>query len=124
MNHFCYERTFRGKRISAVVWVTDAGVQVGLYGGDRPHIGAVGLVSPSAETAVTQFPGHQECILCEQWCSTLAQAGLRPLSMAAGVHYDHAIRQEIQQIVAQCQELLEEVRRQITADGVFPLSQQ
>ena len=73
MKHLVCERRFRGKPITAELTVTNGGVQVGLFGGDKPHIGAVGIVDPAGKTTVSQFEEHREGILCQQWCEALAK---------------------------------------------------
>ena len=78
MKHLVCERRFRGKPITAELTVTNGGVQVGLFGGDKPHIGAVGIVDPAGKTTVSQFEEHREGILCQQWCEALAKAGCTP----------------------------------------------
>ena len=83
-------------------------LQVGLYGGDTPHIGAVGIVDPDGNITVTQFEGHKEGVLCRQWCEALAKTAHCPAVVSAGVHYDQASREEILQIVRLCGELLQE----------------
>ena len=109
MKTFHAERTFRGKNITVDVTVTDSGVQVGLFGGDKPHIGAVGIVDPDGNITVTQFEGHREGILCQQWCEALAKAGGTPAVVSAGVHYDKVGKEEIVQIVQLCHELLKDM---------------
>lgn len=106
MKTFHAERTFRGKRITADAAVTEGGVQIGLFGGDKPHIGAVGIVNPAGKITVTQFERHKEGILCQQWCEALAKAGRAPAVVSAGIHYDNASKEEIVQIVQLCYELL------------------
>ena len=106
MKTFHAERIFRGKRITADTVVTESGVQIGLFGGDKPHIGAVGILDPEGAVAVTEFEGHKEGILCRQWCETLAKAGYTPAVVSAGIHYDKASKEEIEQIVQLCYELL------------------
>lgn len=113
MKHFTCEQMFRGKPITAEITVTDCGVQIGLYGGDKPHIGAVGIAAPDGKITVTQFEGHKEGILCQQWCETLFEAVNCPVVVTAGVHYDNACKEEILQIVQFCGELLQEVSAQI-----------
>ena len=108
MKHFTGERMFRGKPITAEMTATDCGVQVGLYGGDTPHIGAVGIVDPDGNITVTQFEGHKEGVLCRQWCEALAKTAHCPAVVSAGVHYDQASREETLQIVRLCGELLQE----------------
>ena len=66
MKTFHAERTFRGKIIAADATITDSGVQIGLFGGDKPHIGAVGVLAPDGNITVTQFERHKEGILCQQ----------------------------------------------------------
>lgn len=109
MKTFHAERTFRGKNIMVDATVTDGGVQIGLFGGDKTHIGAVGIVNPAGKTTVTQFEEHREGILCQQWCEALAKAGCTPAVVSAGVHYDNASKEEIVQIVRLCNELLKEM---------------
>ena len=113
MKHFTCERMFRGKPITAEITVTDCGVQVGLYGGDKSHIGAVGIVDPDGNITVTQFEGHKEGVPCQQWCEALANAGLCPVVVSAGVHYDNASKEEILQIVRLCGELLQKGTSQL-----------
>lgn len=109
MKHFTHEQMFRGKPITAEITVTDCGVQVGLYGGDKPHIGAVGILDPAGKIMVTQFETHREGILCQQWCEALAKTGYTPAVVSAGVHYDKASKEEIVQIVQLCHELLKDM---------------
>lgn len=109
MKHIVCERQFRGKSITAELTVTNCGMQVGLFGGDKPHIGAVGIVNPAGKTTVTQFEEHREGVLCQQWCEALAKAGRIPAVMSAGVHYDNVSKEEIVQIVRLCNELLKDM---------------
>lgn len=106
MKTFHAERTFRGKNIMVDATVTDAGIQIGLFGGDKPHIGAVGILAPDGNITVTQFENHREGTLCQQWCEALAKAGHAPAVVSAGVHYDNASKEEIVQIIQLCYELL------------------
>lgn len=99
MKHFTCEQMFRGKPIAAEFTVTERGVQVGLYGGDKPHIGAVGIAAPDGNITVMQFEGHKEGILCQHWCETLFEAVNCPVVVSAGIHYDNASKEEILQVV-------------------------
>lgn len=109
MKHFKCERMFRGKPITAEITVTDCGIQVGLYGGDKSHIGAVGIAAPDGNITVTQFEGHKEGVLCQQWCEALFKIVRCPVVMSAGVHYDKASKEDILQILEQCAMLLDEL---------------
>lgn len=109
MKHFTCECMFRGKPITAEITVTDCGVQVGLYGGDKPHVGAVGIVGLDGKITVTQFEGHKEGVLCQQWCGALFKIVKCPVIVSAGVHYDNASKEDILQILEQCAVLLDEL---------------
>lgn len=109
MKHIVCERQFRGKSITAELAVTNCGMQVGLFGGDKPHIGTVGILDPAGKTTVIQFEEHREGVLCQQWCEALAKAGRIPAVMSAGVHYDNVSKEEIVQIVRLCNELLKDM---------------
>lgn len=108
MKRFTCERMFRGKPITAEITVTDCGMQVGLYGGDKSHIGAAGIAALDGNITVTQFEGHKEGIICQQWCEALFKIVKCPVIVSAGVHYDNASKEEILQVVKCCTELLEE----------------
>lgn len=111
MKHVTCERMFRGKPITAEITVTDCGVQVGLYGGDKSHIGAVGIVDPTGKITVKQFEGHKEGILCQKWCEVLFKTVKCPVIVSAGVHYDNASKEDILRIMEQCAGLLAETMK-------------
>ncbi|WP_298035338.1 hypothetical protein [uncultured Dysosmobacter sp.] len=81
-------RTYRKREITARITTLDGGVEILLYGGDYPHIGAVGILTPENRLTVTEFPGHREGILCQQWLEALSNAHILPATVAAGIHYD------------------------------------
>lgn len=113
MRSFTLTRDFRGRSITAAVTDTGQGVQVLLSGGDAPHIGAVGVLSPDGKIAVTEFSAHREGVLCCQWCRAFWNAGLAPAAVSAGVHYDAAAAAEIQSVMALCESLLKESIRKL-----------
>lgn len=113
MRSFTLTRDFRGRSITAAVTDTGQGVQVLLSGGDAPHIGAVGVLSPDGKIAVTEFSAHREGVLCRQWCRAFWNAGIAPAAVSAGVHYDAAAAAEIQRVVALCESLLKETIRKL-----------
>lgn len=115
MKRIICEQQFRGKPIRAQMTVTDSGVQVSLFGGDKPHIGAVGIVDPAGRITVTQFEDHREGILCQQWCEAFAKNGHIPAVVLAGVHYDNASKEEIVQIMEWCKKLLTECLKRLAS---------
>lgn len=84
MKHFTHEQMFRGKPITAEITVTDCGVQVGLYGGDKPHIRSSRSCRSCWKITVTQFEGHKKGGLCQHWCEELFKAVNCPVVVSAG----------------------------------------
>ena len=107
MRQFELRRSWRGRDITAHVLVLDEGVHVSLYGGDRAHIGAVGIIDPDGNRTVTQFPGHKEGVVCERWLDALAAADVKPAVVEAGVHYDGLDRAGIGEVLGVLEELLQ-----------------
>ncbi|NMC49589.1 MAG: hypothetical protein GYA47_09210 [Desulfovibrio sp.] len=78
---------------------------VALYGGDRPHIGAVAISQPrpsladpavgSATTSVVAVLGHKEDMLARQVSARLAAALGAVVSVTCGIHVDGATAADI-----------------------------
>lgn len=108
MRQFTLHRTCRGRDITAQVLMLDQGVHISLYGGDRPHIGAVGILPPEGAPTVTQFPGHREGVVCERWLTALAASDLRPAVIEAGIHYNALDRDGIREVLEVSDKMLED----------------
>ena len=113
MRRFELHRGYRGRDITALVLQTEEGVSVTLWGGDRPHIGAVGVADPDGKVTVTEFPGHKEGVVCEKWTAALAAAGYTPAVVTAGIHYDGLDKAGIEAVLILTDELLAETLRLI-----------
>lgn len=113
MRQFELRRSWRGKDIIAHVLVLDEGVHVSLYGGDKTHIGAVGIIDPDGNRAVTQFSGHREGLVCERWLDALAAANVKPAVVEAGIHYDGLDREGISEVLGVLEELLGDLLRML-----------
>lgn len=117
MRRFKLCRTYREKNITADVIQTQRGVQITLFGGDLPHIGAVAVVDPEGNCTLTEFPSHREGVVSDAWAAALAAAGICPAVVTAGIHYDGISREEIKAVVAQTEELLRAVLKELSDDG-------
>lgn len=95
MRQFELKRTLSGADITAQVTVLDKGVHILICGGTQPHIGAVSVVDPAGICATTQFPGHKDGIVSEQWAKALSEAGYCPAAVIAGIHYDKISKDQI-----------------------------
>ena len=84
-----------------------------LYGGDRTHIGAVGVIDPDGNRTITQFPGHREGVVCERWLDALAAANVKPAVVEAGVHYDGLDKEGISEVLGVLEELLRDLLRML-----------
>ena len=106
MKQFELRGSYRGRDIVAQVLQLPQGVHVSLYGGDLPHIGAVGLVTPEGDCTITQFPDHKEGVVCEKWITALSAIGYCPAVVVAGIHYDELDRKGIAAVLAVTDDLL------------------
>jgi len=98
-----------GQAIVAEALVFAEGVHVSVYGGDRPHIGAVSVAMPGVETATTQFPGHRDAATSETWATALSECGFAPVVVEAGVHYEGLTKAGIQSVLAASGRMLEKL---------------
>lgn len=116
MRQFELRRSYRGRDIVAQVLQLPQGVHISLYGGDLPHIGAVGIAAPEENRTVTQFPGHREGLVCEKWIEALSAAGFCPAVVEAGIHYDELSREGIAAVLAVTDDLLNKTLVMLRAD--------
>lgn len=111
----CVTRTVLGAPITARVQVVDGGARAEVYGGTRPHIGAVSITGLEGDITTTQFPTHRDGAVSARWAEALAAAGLRPAVVLAGIHYDDLSHDGIRQVMAASDRLLREVLAQLAA---------
>lgn len=116
MRQFELRRTLFGADITAQTTVLDEGVHVLLAGGDRSHVGAVALAQNGALLACPSFSGHREQVVAERWAIELSQVVGGCVTVACGIHYDNATREQIETILRTCDELLRETLAGL-ADG-------
>jgi hypothetical protein len=109
--------------VSTEVTVEDSGegLVLTLFGGDRPHVGAVVLAQPRpshsrpGELSVTSsclpLLGHEEEALARPVAEELARTLAVPVVVVAGVHLDGARPEELQAVVSLGPEIVAEVLR-------------
>jgi len=115
-------------RTKETSWVVEArAVRIGadilvcIWGGDRPHIGAVAAAQPrasladpgrrSATCSVLTYLGHKEDEVVKLVSERLSAALDTHVVVTAGIHWDNLDRREIGIIGAR----IEEITRQLTA---------
>ena len=99
-------------------------LNVSLYGGDVPHIGAVALAVPhaglsdpeevDASVSLLTVTGHKEDELARKISYTLATAFNCTVSVACGIHLDQATGQEIYDVIKAADNLLEQALQKLS----------
>lgn len=88
-----------------------------VWGGTRPHVGAVGMAQfrpslrdpqePAATSSVFTFVGHKEDMLAKLMSEDLARRLERNTVVAAGMHWDSLTDGDIDTITALCGRIVE-----------------
>ena len=119
MKRFLVE-TSRGRfKAYGFVQVVGEDILVSVWGGTRPHIGAVGIAVPrhslknprqwSATSSNFTFPGHKEDVLVKKISEKLAARLKKNVVVAAGIHWDGITLKEIKTIEALTGELSDQI---------------
>ncbi|NDV25387.1 hypothetical protein [Desulfovibrio sp. JC010] len=98
-------------------------LNVCLYGGDSPHIGAVALAVPhaglrdpekaDASVSLLTVTGHKEDELARKISYTLATASNCTVSAVCGIHLENAEKQEIAEVLAVADQMLEQALQEL-----------
>ena len=96
-----------------------------IWGGERPHIGAVAAAQPrpsladkervSATASILTYLGHKEDVIVKNAAETLAAAVNTNVVVTAGIHWDRLKAPAIETILSLCHQLVEELKRQLGA---------
>lgn len=102
-------------------------VLVWIYGGERPHIGAVAAAQPrpsladpargSATASVLTFLGHKEDIVAKSVSERLASALATNVVVTAGLHWDHLSPTQLTAVLARCDEVADLLVTQLKQRG-------
>ncbi len=111
--------------ITAVVYELDTDCLVILYGGTRPHIGAVGmgqarpsLKNPeeaSATSSVFTYVGHKEDMVAKAVSEDLTRRTGRNTVVVAGIHWDDLSEAGINHIRSACHALTDRIVSELSA---------
>ena len=96
---------------------------VSIWGGTRPHIGAVGMAIPrpslrdpkkwSATSSNFTFIGHKEDALVKRISETLATELRRNVVVVAGIHWDDLTAREIKIIEDLTQKMSDQILKKL-----------
>jgi hypothetical protein len=103
--------------ISASVRRIGPDILVAIWGGEKPHIGAVAMAQPrpslkdpevtSATASVFAYVGHKEDELAKAAAEILAATLKTNVVVAAGIHWDNLTPEAIQRIIKNSEILVE-----------------
>ncbi|MGN1148214.1 MAG: hypothetical protein ACI4TB_07300 [Lachnospiraceae bacterium] len=105
------EKVIFQKKIHAEMVCLQEGISVLIYGGDKPHIGAISIAGPDGKLSSTVFPKHKDHYISDVWAGELYARYRCPVVVSAGIHFDDITEDEIQEIEALSQSMLMEVCR-------------
>ncbi len=101
-------------------------ILVAIWGGDKPHIGAVAAAQPrpslkdlnvvSSTASVICYLGHKEDELAKTAAETLAAALNNNVAVTAGIHWDNLSQEDIRRIKKNSEILLNSVLRKIRSE--------
>ena len=103
------ERTVLGFPICAEVTKLDEGWDVSIFGGCKTHVGAVTLAEPKGTVQTLERPGHKDSFVSIRWAERLAAHLNAPVCVRCGIHYDHATKEQLEEITTSCDEILKEL---------------
>lgn len=109
--------------ISASIRLVGQDVLVAIWGGEKPHIGAIAMAQPrpslkdpgvtSATASVFTYVGHKEDELAKAAAEILAATLKTHVVVTAGIHWDHLSKEGIQQIIRNSEILVDMILEKI-----------
>ncbi len=123
-------RTHEGSfDLSASVRRIGEDLLVAIWGGEKPHIGAIAMAQPrpslkdpavtSATASVFCYVGHKEDQLAKTAAEVLAAAFEARVVVTAGIHWDNLEADEIQQVIANSEKLVAAILKRIASEPAF-----
>ena len=116
--------------LSASVRLIGEDVLVAIWGGEKPHIGAVAVAQPrpslkdpevtSATASVICLMGHKEDELAKASAEILAAALNTPVVVTAGIHWDNLDPEGIRRIIQNSEILVEMILEKCAVEFASP----
>ena len=100
-------------KVEMTVSLTGEGIVAQLFGGERPHVGAVAISLPrlsrsgggiSCSTSVLPLIGHKDDEVAKPVAEELAKAFDQPVVVIAGLHVDNADAATIAALAENCRQ--------------------
>jgi gallate decarboxylase subunit D len=117
-------------RLEANVRLIGDDLLVAVWGGDKPHIGAVAVAQPrpslrpphdkiSASASVICLLGHKDDIFAKAAAESLAAAINRPVVVSAGMHWDQIDAGGIERVGESSQQLIALILQELTSRKII-----
>ena len=97
---------------------------VAIWGGDRPHIGAVAVAQPrpslknhtvrSATASVFSYLGHKDDIVAKEAAEKISSALNTNVTVTAGIHWDNIHEAGMRDVIENSRQLVEMIIEKIT----------
>jgi len=117
--------------LSASVRLIGEDVLVAIWGGEKPHIGAVAVAQPrpslkdpritSSNASVFSFLGHKEDELAKAAAEILAATLKTNVVVTAGIHWDNLPAEGIQQVIRNSEKLVDLILEKVASEFPFLL---
>ena len=109
-------------KVSAIGIPTEDGITVLMFGGSKPHIGAVAIAIPrlslknakktSSASSVFTLTGHKDDKVARPAAERLAR-GLKEVVVVAGIHVENATKAEIEVLMKNSKRTIGELKRKL-----------
>ena len=106
------QTTCMGKPLVALAEKLDQGWDIGLYGGDSSHVGAVSFAGQGGSQTI-QRAGHRDALLSRRWADYLAAQLNVPVCVRCGVHFERFSKEDLPVILEASDQLMYELERMI-----------
>jgi hypothetical protein len=114
--------------LSATVRLIGQDLLIAVWGGEKPHIGAVAMAQPrpslkdpevtSSTASVFSYVGHKEDELAKAAAEILAATLKTNVVVTAGIHWDNLPEEGIQRVIRNSKTLVDLILNQIVTE--FP----
>ena len=77
-----------------------------LGGGEESHIGGIVFCEPNKEPQIIRLEGHHDDVVLKPIAEAACKKYKTKIVVVGGIHIDNATKQEIEQLVKNCKELI------------------
>ena len=112
--------------LSASIRLIGQDILVAIWGGEKPHIGAVAMAQPrpslkdpavtSSTASVFSYVGHKEDELAKATAEILAATLKTNVVVTAGIHWDNLPQEGIQRVIQNSEILVDQILTKIAGE--------